>query len=139
MQTGIWMTYSDSMHSSEQFSYKILFILSYGLKDINYARFKHFSGIFQKTEKAGTFLTEKSASPGRWPLGPGRLTGRWKQSEHRFRMIAGATCQNRKMHQKKGLACASSGIRTQELLDRRTAHQPDGYRTDHVDVENAPN
>jgi hypothetical protein len=127
------------MRSSEQFSYKILFILSYGLKDINYARFKHFSGIFQKTEKAGTFLIEKSTSPGRWPLGPGRLTGRWKQSGHRFRLTAGGHMSESENASKKGLACASSGIRTQELLDRRTSHQPDGYRTDHVDVENAPN
>jgi hypothetical protein len=41
MQTSIWMAYSDSMHFSDKFSYKILFILSYGLKDINLARFKY--------------------------------------------------------------------------------------------------
>jgi hypothetical protein len=48
MQTSIWMTYSNSTHFSEQFSYKKLFILSYGLKDTNFARFKHLQ---QNSEK----------------------------------------------------------------------------------------
>jgi hypothetical protein len=41
------MAYSDSMHFSDKLSYKILFILSYGLEDTNLARFKdlqEFSG-----------------------------------------------------------------------------------------------
>jgi hypothetical protein len=41
MQTGIWMTYSDSTHFSDPKTYKILFIPSYGLGDMNFARFKH--------------------------------------------------------------------------------------------------
>jgi hypothetical protein len=32
------MAYSDSTHFSDKLSYKILFILSYELKDINFAR-----------------------------------------------------------------------------------------------------
>jgi hypothetical protein len=35
------MAYSDSSHLSDKISYKILFISSYGLKDINLTRFKH--------------------------------------------------------------------------------------------------
>jgi hypothetical protein len=42
------MAYSDSMHFSDKFSYKILFILSYRLKDMNYAR---FAQILQFPEK----------------------------------------------------------------------------------------
>jgi hypothetical protein len=51
MQTDIWMAYSDSMHFSDKLSYKILFILSYGLQDTNLARFKHLQQ-FQKIEEA---------------------------------------------------------------------------------------
>jgi hypothetical protein len=50
MQTGIWMAYSDSMHFSDKLSYKILFILSYGLKDMSLARFAYLQE-YQKTEK----------------------------------------------------------------------------------------
>jgi hypothetical protein len=51
MQTGIWMAYLDSTYFSDKFSYKILFISSYGLKDINYARFKYLQEFSEiKTE-----------------------------------------------------------------------------------------
>jgi hypothetical protein len=40
MQTVAWMAFSDSTHFSDKFSYKILCIPSYGLKDVNLARFK---------------------------------------------------------------------------------------------------
>jgi hypothetical protein len=49
------MSYSDSTHFSEQLSYKIHFIPSYGLKDIIYARLKHFLE-FSRNRK--TFLTQ---------------------------------------------------------------------------------
>jgi hypothetical protein len=66
MQTSIWMTYLDSTHFSDKFSYKILFILSYHLKDINFASFAYLQDFFRKTEKTGeTFLTEGELSPGR--------------------------------------------------------------------------
>jgi hypothetical protein len=59
MQTGIWMVNSDSMHLSEQFSYKTLFIPSYKLEDMNLARF-HICNNFQKNrDKAGAFLTHR--------------------------------------------------------------------------------
>jgi hypothetical protein len=41
MQTWIWMSYSNSMHFSDKLSYKILFILSYRLKDMNFANWLH--------------------------------------------------------------------------------------------------
>jgi hypothetical protein len=48
MQTVAWMAYLDSTHFSDKLLYKILFILSYGLKDTNFARFKHLQ---QNSEK----------------------------------------------------------------------------------------
>jgi hypothetical protein len=44
------MAYSESMHFSDKFSYKILIISSYGLEDINYTRFAYLQE-FQKKEK----------------------------------------------------------------------------------------
>jgi hypothetical protein len=66
MQTGKWISYSDSTHFSDKFSYKILFILSYGSKDINFAIFNHFQ---KNRGRAGTFLTEVQISPVHWPAG----------------------------------------------------------------------
>jgi hypothetical protein len=63
------MAYSDSSHFCDQLSYKTLFILSYGLKDINYTRFKQFSAISRKIEKQpDAFLTEKklTTAAGGW-------------------------------------------------------------------------
>jgi hypothetical protein len=48
MQTVEWMSYSGSSHFSEQLSYKILFILSCGWKDMNYARFKYLQEFLEK-------------------------------------------------------------------------------------------
>jgi hypothetical protein len=50
------MTYSNSTHFSEQLSYKILFILSYGSKDMNLSRFAYlqeFSGKKKQKNWAG--------------------------------------------------------------------------------------
>jgi hypothetical protein len=55
MQTGIWMTYLDFTHFSEQFSYKILFIPSYSLEDMNNARFKRFLEFRKNREWLGMF------------------------------------------------------------------------------------
>jgi hypothetical protein len=57
MQTGIWMTYSDSTHYSDQISYKIYFIPSYRLQNIIYARLKHFLQ-FLENRKWKMFLTQ---------------------------------------------------------------------------------
>jgi hypothetical protein len=55
MQTSIWMTYSDSTHFFEQFSYKILFISTYQLKDINFARYTHVQQFPENRERLGIF------------------------------------------------------------------------------------
>jgi hypothetical protein len=54
MQTEVWMSYSGSSHFSEQFSYKTLFISSYGLEDMNLARIKQ---IQQFSENRGGFFS----------------------------------------------------------------------------------
>jgi hypothetical protein len=51
MQTNIWMVYSDSMHFSDQLSYKILFIPSYGLKDMNLPRFAYLQEFGEKKNR----------------------------------------------------------------------------------------
>jgi hypothetical protein len=54
------MAYSNSMHFSNKLSYKILFILSYGLKDTNLTSLEHLQGFFQKTAKmVGLFSPRK--------------------------------------------------------------------------------
>jgi hypothetical protein len=63
MQTGLWMVYSDSMHFSDKLSYKILFIPSYGLGDINLASFKHLQQFSKKTEKTWDFSHRGGYSP----------------------------------------------------------------------------
>jgi hypothetical protein len=50
MQTGLWMTYSDSMYFSDKLLFKILFILSYGLKDMDLTNFAYLQE-FQKNGK----------------------------------------------------------------------------------------
>jgi hypothetical protein len=60
MQTGLWMAYSNSMHFSDQLSYKILFISSYGLKDMNLASFAHL----QETENSLRLFSPRKSWPG---------------------------------------------------------------------------
>jgi uncharacterized protein YehS (DUF1456 family) len=86
MQTGIWMAYSDSMHFSEQLSYKILFVLSYHLKDMILARFEHLQKFQKNRENAETFLTEEHIATGTdcgsralMRLLTGLLTTRWRR------------------------------------------------------------
>jgi hypothetical protein len=52
------MPYSDSMHFFDKFSYKILFISSYDLKDINFARLKHFLQFSENRKRGKRFLTQ---------------------------------------------------------------------------------
>jgi hypothetical protein len=56
------MTYSDSMQFSDPKTYKILFISSYGLKDMIYKSSKHFLGIFRKLRKEEAFPYRASSS-----------------------------------------------------------------------------
>jgi hypothetical protein len=55
MQTGKWISYSNSSHFSDTNSYKILFISSYELKDMNLASFKHLQQFSEKQKTEETF------------------------------------------------------------------------------------
>jgi hypothetical protein len=56
------MAYLDSTHFSDKFSYKILFISSYGSKDINFARFAHLQQFSVKQIKWSGFFSPKEIS-----------------------------------------------------------------------------
>jgi hypothetical protein len=62
IQIGIWMAYSNSMHFSDKLSYKILFISSYGLKDMNLARFACVQEFSEKENAAGKVSHQGSPS-----------------------------------------------------------------------------
>jgi hypothetical protein len=55
MQTGKWMSYSDSSYFSDPKTYKTLFILSYGSKDMILASFKHFLKFLEKHKGRWSF------------------------------------------------------------------------------------
>jgi hypothetical protein len=109
MQTSILMTYLDSTHFSDKFSYKILFISNYSLKDTNRARFKHLQQYLAKQRKPGTFLIGKE---------PARVVVRWDQ-----RML---TWRLRNKEAKIGGFYCRSGVRTPDVLNRnKGSDQPD--------------
>jgi hypothetical protein len=56
------MAYSDSTQFSDKLSYKIFFILSYGLKDMNLTRFAYLQGFSENGGRVETFYTEKDTS-----------------------------------------------------------------------------
>jgi hypothetical protein len=56
------MTYLDSTYFSDKFSYKILFILSYQLKDINFASFAYLQEFLEKQRKRGELFSPKGNS-----------------------------------------------------------------------------
>jgi hypothetical protein len=58
------MSYSDSLHFSDKLSYKILFISSYRLKDMNLASFKHLQHFSEKQIRSGDFSHQTGFSPG---------------------------------------------------------------------------
>jgi hypothetical protein len=58
MQTVAWMAFSDSTHFSDKLLYKTLFISSYSLKDMIYARFAYLQEFSENREFTETFLTE---------------------------------------------------------------------------------
>jgi hypothetical protein len=62
MQTVVWMAYSDSSHFSDKISYKILFISSYGSKDINFARLEQILQFSAKQRREELF-SPRHASP----------------------------------------------------------------------------
>jgi hypothetical protein len=57
MQTNISMAYSNSTHFSDKLSYKILFISSYKLKDMDLASMTPLQQFLENRENGGTFLT----------------------------------------------------------------------------------
>jgi hypothetical protein len=57
------MIFSDSSHFSDKNSYKILFISSYGLKDMNYARFKYLQEFSEIKTETGLVETTPDLSP----------------------------------------------------------------------------
>jgi hypothetical protein len=59
------MAYSNSMHFSDKLSYKTLFIPSYGLEDMNLARFKYLQQLFRKQENSCGFSHPGELSRGR--------------------------------------------------------------------------
>jgi hypothetical protein len=65
------MLYSGSSHFSDKISYKILFILSYGLKDMNYARYKHFLP-FSVKQRGDERFSPRQSEPERLTAGPER-------------------------------------------------------------------
>jgi hypothetical protein len=80
MQTGIWMTYSDSTHFSDKISYKILFISSYHLKDTDLTKFAHLQGFSRKQRFRGDFSHRGGQQPGALTGGArGRLGADWKK------------------------------------------------------------
>jgi hypothetical protein len=115
MQTGIWMTYLDSTHFFDKFSYKILFISIYGLEDTNYARFKHILPVFSKTGNSWGFSHRRGTKPGSLTGGvKGWLGTDWERDccagvDRGWR--AGPDCQIIKRN-KKVLPCTGSGFRT---------------------------
>jgi hypothetical protein len=77
MQTGIWMSYSDCTHFSDKLSYKILFISSYGLEVINFARLTYLQELFfRKTEKRWNSSHRGSCQPGSLTGGADAMTWR---------------------------------------------------------------
>jgi hypothetical protein len=50
------------MHFSDPKTYKILFISSYGLEDINFASFKHLQQILENKKTAAGFLTQGNSA-----------------------------------------------------------------------------
>jgi hypothetical protein len=60
MQTVEWMSYSGSSHFSDTNSYKILFILSYGLKDMDLEKFKYLQEFSENKTETGPDLSPSS-------------------------------------------------------------------------------
>jgi hypothetical protein len=112
MLTGIWMSYSDSTHFSEQLSYKIRFIPSYGLKVMDLASLTPLQQFSENRENGGTFLTGGEPV---WVADRGtgaELTGSGPLRWHSMCWRAEPTCQIGKIDQKGVALFATNGIRT---------------------------
>jgi hypothetical protein len=74
------MAFSDSTYFSDTNSYKILFISSYRLKDMIYARFAYLQEFFRKTE-----ISSRLFSPRRIPsrsMTGGAVEADWTLTKH---------------------------------------------------------
>jgi hypothetical protein len=115
------MVYSDSMHFSDKFSYKILFISSYGSKDMNLPRFAYCRNFRKQREKRTAraesgpdlrrriaFATRerRTAAGGSGPR-PNRGAGSEQEKER-----------------EKAEGFASTEIRTTDLQERMIRNQP---------------
>jgi hypothetical protein len=76
MQIGKWMSYSYSSHFSDKFSYKILFISSFGVKDMNLAISAHLQQFSVKQIFRGDFSHRGGSQPGSLTGGAKVLIGR---------------------------------------------------------------
>jgi hypothetical protein len=116
MQTGKWMSNSDSIHFSDKLSYKTFCILSNGLKDMNYARFKHLQQFSENRKTGGSFLTEENLV---WAADRRAREVDWTLTRLESRPGAGSdrrmgtTCQDRKGQMSKNGGFAFGRIRTQ--------------------------
>jgi hypothetical protein len=71
MKTGIQMAYSDSTHFSDTLSYKILFISSYGSKDMNLPRFNQILPFLENGIRTRNFSHPVVSQPERLIRGTG--------------------------------------------------------------------
>jgi hypothetical protein len=90
------MAYSDSTHFSDKLSYKILCVLSYRLKDTNFARYKYLQE-FQKTKQKK------------------KMEGCWSGPEPDWRRIATVARQQRAALGGSGLR-PNSGARSEQKV-----------------------
>jgi hypothetical protein len=87
------MAYSDSIHFSEQFSYKTHFIPSYSLEDMNYSRLHTCRNFLKNRERCETFLTQRKIAletDGQDTEADGELTGQRLLCWHRWLLTKGA-------------------------------------------------
>jgi hypothetical protein len=65
IETSIWMSYSDSTHFFDKLSYKILFVLNYGLRDMTFARLAYLQQFSKKQGIHWSFSHRGELGPGR--------------------------------------------------------------------------
>jgi hypothetical protein len=97
------MEYLDSTHFSDKISYKILFISSYGSKDMNLPRFAYLQE-FQKTEEKKTARAETGPDLRR------RIVSATRQRRMRSELAGrGPSMRDLNKTEEKGLACTERG------------------------------
>jgi hypothetical protein len=71
------MSCLDSTHFSDWKTYKILYISSYGLKDMNYIRYRYLHQFSENRETASNTSHREKLAPGNDIWDPGSWLGRW--------------------------------------------------------------